>query len=87
MAYGATAATSSPPPPTSSYRVKFRKKEFVNLIKIASPEFIFHVDRMYFFAFQGYTVYSLECNYEEIQEFHLPILEAIEFSNTTWRET
>jgi hypothetical protein len=82
----ATTTNSSPPPHTSSYRVKFKREDFLQLIKVASPEFLFHTDRIFFFAFQGFVVYSLECKLEDFEYLHIPILHAIEFSNTPWSE-
>ena len=83
MAYG-SSTSSNPPPHTSSYRVKFKKSEFLNLIKIAQPEFLFHVKNMFFFGFQGFVVYSLDCDDKDLSDSHIQILEAIEFSNGSW---
>ncbi len=80
----ATSNANNPPPQVSSYRVKFLKEDFLRLIKIAQPEFIFNVKNMYFFSFQGFVVYSLDCEQEDFNEIHIPILPAIEFSNSTW---
>ena len=85
MAYG-TTTSSSQTVFASSYRVKFKRNEFLQLVKVAKPNYIFHVKRMYFFAFEGYTVYSLECNEKNFIDFHIPVLEAIEFSNISWSE-
>ena len=38
---------------TSSYRVKFKRKEFLELVEIAEPKIIYHRKRMHFFAFDG----------------------------------
>lgn len=80
------AISNGPPPMASSYRVKFLRNDFLNLVKITKPEFIFHVQRMYFFALQGFVVYSLECRTEDFNNSEIPILEAIEFSNRPWSE-
>ena len=85
MAYG-TTSTNNPPPHASSYRVKFKKEDFINLIKLANPEFLFHVKRMYFFSFQGFVAYSLDCDETDFVDQHFNILEAIEFSNRSWNE-
>ena len=85
MAYGSTAS-SNPPSYASSYRVKFKREEFINLVKFSKPELIFHVKRMYFFAFQGFVVYSLECDESDFIDQHITILESIEFSNRPWNE-
>lgn len=81
MAY---SGSQSSPPPVSSYRVKFLKDDFLRLIKGASPDFIFNVKNMYFFAFQGFVVYSLDCDSNDFAEIPIPILSAIEFSNSAW---
>ena len=47
---------------TSSYRVKFRKKEFLELVEIAQPKIIYHRKRMHFFAFDGFVMYTFECD-------------------------
>ena len=39
---------------------------------------------MFFFGFQGFVVYSLDCDEKDFSDFHIPILEAIEFSNGSW---
>ena len=66
---------------TSSYRVKFQRKEFLELVEIAKPEIIYHVRRMYFFAFDGFVMYTFEC---EERDFKQQVLHAIEFSNVAW---
>jgi len=67
--------------PTSSYRVKFRRKEFLELVKIANPRIIYHKGRMHFFAFDGFVTYTFE---RKDSDFKQKVLDAIEFSNTTW---
>jgi hypothetical protein len=42
----------------SSYRVKFKKKQFLELVKVAKPKIIYHVRRMHFFAYDGFVMYS-----------------------------
>ena len=66
---------------TSSYRVKFHRKEFLELIEIAKPQIIYHRKRMHFFAFDGFVMYTFECRN---QDFSQKIIDAIEFSNQTW---
>jgi len=68
---------------TSSYRVKFRKKEFLELVKIANPEIIYQTGRMHFFAFDGFVMYTFEC---QDGDFKQKVLHAIEFSNQAWNE-
>jgi hypothetical protein len=68
---------------TSSYRVKFRKKEFLELVELAKPKIIYQTGRMHFFAFDGFVMYSFEC---KDSDFKQKVLHAIEFSNQTWSE-
>ncbi|NHJ87336.1 MAG: hypothetical protein FK734_17865 [Asgard group archaeon] len=68
----------------SSYRVKFARKEFRYLVKIADPKIIYHVSRMYFFAFDGFVMYTFDCTESDFQD--RLIIDAIEFSNTEWAE-
>jgi len=76
---GATAATIH----SSSYRVKFLKKEFLELVEIAKPNNIYHRRRMHFFAYDGFVMYTFEA---ENSDFSQRIIEAIEFSNEQWSE-
>ena len=72
---GATAAATMQ---ASSYRVKFRREEFLRLVEIANPRIIYHRRRMHFFAFDGFVMYTFDC--DDI-DFSQPIIEAVEFSN------
>ena len=74
---GAVAATAAAQH-SSSYRVKFRRREFLELVEIAKPRIIYHRNRMHFFAFDGFVMYTFEC---EGSDFSQRVLEAIEFSN------
>lgn len=67
----------------SSYRVKFRRDEFLKLIDIAQPQIIYHRKRMHFFAYDGFVMYTFECNDED---FRQRVIHAIEFSNMAWAE-
>ncbi|MCW3988964.1 MAG: hypothetical protein NWE88_02685 [Candidatus Bathyarchaeota archaeon] len=78
---GATAATTTMQ--ASSYRVKFRREDFLRLVEIANPRIIYHRRRMHFFAFDGFVMYTFDC---DDVDFSQPIIEAIEFSNYTWSE-
>ena len=82
MAYGGGAAAAAATH-TSSYRVKFRRSEFLELVQIAQPQIIYHVRRMHFFAYDGFVMYTLEC---DSSEFSQSVIEAIEFSNMAWAE-
>ena len=55
---GGTAAVVAAAQHASSYRVKFRRKEFLELVAIAKPKIIYHRKRMHFFAFDGFVMYS-----------------------------
>ena len=83
MAYAGGAAVAAAAH-TSSYRVKFRKSEFMDLVQMAQPSVIYHVKRMHFFAYDGFVMYTLECKSED---FSTKVMHAREFSNTQWRES
>ena len=82
---GTTAATTAAiaTQHTSSYRVKFKRREFLELVEIAKPAIIYQTGRMHFFAFDGFAMYTFEC---ENSDFKQKVLRAIEFSNTQWSE-
>jgi len=80
---GGTAAVVAAAQHASSYRVKFRRKEFLELVEIAKPNLIYHRKRMHFFAFDGFVMYSFEC---DNSDFSQKVMEAVEFSNYTWSE-
>ncbi len=65
----------------SSYRVKFARKEFLELVGIARPKIIYRRKNMYFFAFDGFVMYCDQC---EERDFTERIIDAIEFSNWQW---
>jgi len=79
----ATAAAIVATQHTSSYRVKFHRKEFLELVEIAKPRIIYHRKRMHFFAFDGFVMYTFGCRN---QDFSQKVIDAIEFSNQTWTE-
>ena len=83
MATGATTAIIAAQH-TSSYRVKFKRKEFLELVEIAKPRIIYHRKRMYFFAFDGFVMYTFECTNQDFLD--KKIINAIEFSNYQWSE-
>ncbi len=85
MAYagGATATTVAASQNSSSYRVKFMRREFLELVEIAGPKVIYQSSRMHFFAFEGFVMYTFEC---EDSDFNQKVLHAIEFSNYQWSE-
>ena len=67
----------------SSYRVKFRREEFLELVEIAKPGIIYHRGRMHFFAYDGFVMYTFQCRDED---FSQKVMNAIEFSNYQWSE-
>jgi len=77
---GAVAAAAAAQQ-TSSYRVKFKREEFLELVEIAEPRIIYHRGRMHFFAFDGFVMYTFEC---KDSDFKQRVLNAIEFSNMAW---
>jgi hypothetical protein len=79
---GAVAATAVAQH-SSSYRVKFRRRKFLELVEIAKPRIVYHRGRMHFFAFDGFVMYTFEC---EDSDFSQRVLDAIEFSNYQWSE-
>ena len=80
---GATAAAAAAAQHASSYRVKFRREAFLELVDIARPRVIYHRRRMHFFAFDGFVMYTFEC---DDRDFSQKVLEALEFSNYQWSE-
>jgi hypothetical protein len=67
----------------SSYRVKFNKQEFLELVGIARPRIIYKRKNIYFFAYDGFVMYCDQC---ENNDFTARIIEAIEFSNYQWQK-
>jgi hypothetical protein len=79
----ATAAIVAATQIASSYRVKFTRSEFLELVKVVQPKLIYHVRRMHFFAYEGFVMYTFDC---QDNDFTQRILNAIEFSNQPWSE-
>ncbi len=79
----AGATTTAASVSASSYRVKFRRDEFLELVEIARPKIIYHRNRMHFFSFDGFVMYTFQCKNED---FGQKVLNAIEFSNYQWSE-
>ena len=67
----------------SCYRVKFDRKEFLELADISRPKIIYKRKNVYFFAYDGFVMY---CDQYESSDFTARILEAIEFSNYAWQK-
>ena len=49
------AATAAATSHASSYRVKFARQEFLELVRLAKPKIIYHRKKMHFFAFDGFV--------------------------------
>lgn len=77
---GAIVAASSE---ASSYRVKFDRERFIELVSIARPRIIYRRKNMYFFAYDGFVMYCDQC---QASDFTERILDAIEFSNVQWEK-
>jgi len=82
-AIGGGAVAAAAAQHTSSYRVKFKREQFLELVEIAKPKVIYHRGRMHFFAYDGFVIYTFEC---DNRDFSQKVLEAIEFSNQAWSE-
>jgi hypothetical protein len=67
----------------SSYRVKFGREQFLELLQRARPRIIYRRKNMYFFAYDGFVMYSDQCEEKDIST---TIIDAIEFSNYQWQK-
>jgi hypothetical protein len=83
LATAATTAAVIAAQHTSSYRVKFRRREFLELVQIAKPQLIYQRKRIHFFAYDGFVMYTFEC---DDRDFTQKVMHAIEFSNYQWSE-
>jgi hypothetical protein len=85
MSDGAMVAASSAASggAASSYRVKFDRENFLELVRTARPRIIYRRKNMYFFSFDGFVMYCDQC---EAHDFSERILDAIEFSNYDWQK-
>lgn len=68
---------------SSSYRVKFSRERFFQLVDIARPKVIYHRCRIHFFGYDGFLMYTFEC---QNTDFAQKVMEAVEFSNQPWNE-
>ena len=82
MAYAGATTGAATAVHTSSYRVKYKREEFLKLVQIASPDLIYKVRKVFFFAYDGFVMYTFECDEEDF--INQNIIRAIEFSNTQW---
>ncbi len=76
-----TAAMTAATQNAGSYRVKFDRTNFLELLRIANPRIVYRRRNMYFFAFDGFVMYCDQCSE---RDFNMRILDAIEFSNVDW---
>jgi hypothetical protein len=81
MAETATMSVAAEASQASSYRVKFDRETFKELVRIAKPKIIYRRRNMYFFAYDGFVMY---CDQSESIDFSQHIIDAIEFSNQPW---
>lgn len=68
IAAAAAAGAAAAAQHTSSYRVKFERKAFLELVEIAKPRMIYHRKRMHFFAFDGFVMYTFECQDSDFKQ-------------------
>ena len=77
----AAAAAAEERSHASGYRLKFDREEFLKLINIAKPAIVYKRGKNHFFAFDGFAMYSQKCG---DGDFKATIIDAIEFSNSSW---
>jgi hypothetical protein len=75
------AATTVATQNAGSYRVKFDRTNFLELVHVANPKIIYRRRNMYFFAYDGFVMYCDQCTERDFSE---RILDCIEFSNVDW---
>jgi hypothetical protein len=78
-----TAAIVAASSDASSYRVKFDREHFIELVRTARPRLIYRRKNMYFFAYDGFVMYCDQC---QASDFSERILDTIEFSNVQWEK-
>jgi hypothetical protein len=84
MAEAAVIAGAAARHISGSYRVKFKKRQFLELVDEIKPKIIYHVHRLHFFSYDGFVLYCMEC---KNSDFSQNVVEAIEFSNEPWTES
>ena len=67
---------------TSSYRLKFDRERFLELVEIARPKIIYHRGKNHFFGFDGFVMYSQMCKDEDFPDSR--VIDSLEFSNYAW---
>jgi hypothetical protein len=63
--------------------VKFDSERFLELISIAKPKIVYRRNNKYFFAYDGFVTY---CDRIDEKDIPAKIIDAIEFSNYTWKK-
>jgi len=66
----------------SSYRIKFRRAEFLELVDAAKPRFIYRRGKNHFFAFDGFLMYCQQCR---DSDFSQRVIDSIELTNYQWQ--
>jgi hypothetical protein len=77
-----TTVAMEPASQASSYRVKFGRDQFLELVDIAKPKIIYRRKKNHFFSFDGFVMYSQECTNEDF--VNQKVVEAMELSNYMW---
>lgn len=77
------AASAAETGEASSYRVKFDREHFIELVRVARPRIIYRRKNMYFFAYDGFVMYCDQCKESDFTE---RIVDAIEFTNSQWQK-
>jgi hypothetical protein len=54
------------------------------MVEVARPQRIYNVKKFYFFAFDGFIMYSEECKRNDFTAHN--IIDAIEFANVAWQK-
>jgi hypothetical protein len=67
MSAGSTAAAASE---ASSYRVKFDRENFKELVRIAKPKIIYRRRNRYFFAYDGFVMYCDQADSSDFSKNH-----------------
>lgn len=78
----ATIAAIEAATETGSYRVKFEREKFIEIVRIARPRIIYRRRKNHFFAYDGFVMYSQECSDNDFPGVR--IIEAKELSNYAW---
>jgi hypothetical protein len=76
------AATTAAMSEASSYRVKLDRTRFLELVEEASPKRIYRRKKNHFFAFDGFVMYSQECQDSDFLDSK--VVDTVELSNYQW---